>query len=50
MCVCVGVCGELKPCWHNIRRGGYLMMTLDYKGGMEDQESEKKDYEIGECS
>ena len=19
-------------CWHNIRRGGYLMMILDYKG------------------
>ena len=25
--------GELKQCWHNIRRGGYLMMMLDYKGG-----------------
>ena len=24
----------LKRCWHNIRRGGYLMMMLDYKRGM----------------
>ena len=22
-----------KQCWHNIRRGGYLMMMLDYKEG-----------------
>ena len=26
--------GVLKRCWHNIRRGGYLMMMLDYKRGM----------------
>ena len=24
---------RLKRCSHNIRRGGYLMMILDYKGG-----------------
>ena len=34
--------GDLKRCWHNIRRSGYLMMMLDYKGGRGDQESGKK--------
>ena len=24
--------GGFTPCCHNIRRGGYLMMMLDYKG------------------
>ena len=28
-------------CWHNIKRGGYLMMMPDYKGGG-GQESTKK--------
>ena len=28
-------------CWHNIKRGGYLMMMFDYKGGG-GQESGKK--------
>ena len=53
VCVCVwvggwvgGLCvgGEVKTmlqCWHNIKRGGYLMMMLDYKGGG-GQESGKK--------
>ena len=32
-----------KWCWHNIRRGGCLMMMLDYKGGRGGgQESGKK--------
>ena len=31
-----------KPCWHNIRRGGYLMMMLDYKGGRGGWESGEK--------
>ena len=34
--------GGLKWCWHNIRRGGYLIMMLDYKGGRRSQESGKK--------
>ena len=25
--------GGLTQCWYNIRRGGYLVMVLDYKGG-----------------
>ena len=25
--------GGLKQCWHKIRRGGYLIIILDYKGG-----------------
>ena len=25
--------GGGKRCWHNIRRGSYLMMMLNYKGG-----------------
>ena len=33
--------GGLKRCWHNIRRGGYLMM-FDCKGGGGGQESGKK--------
>ena len=34
----------LKRLWYNIRRGGYLMMTLDYKGerGRGVQESGEK--------
>ena len=31
-----------KRCWHNIRRVGYLMMMLDYKGERGGQESGKK--------
>ena len=33
---------EVKQYWHNIRRGGYLMMMLDYKGERGGQESGKK--------
>ena len=40
--VCVCVCGGVKLCSHNVKRGGYLMMMLDYKRGSEGQESEKK--------
>ena len=32
----------LKRCWYNIRKGGYLIMMLDYKGGREGKESGKK--------
>ena len=34
--------GGLKQCWHNIRRGGYLIIMLDYKGGKGGQEYGKK--------
>ena len=34
--------GVVKRCWHNIRRDGYLMMMLEYKGGREGQESREK--------
>ena len=33
--------GGFTWCWHNIRRGGYLIMMLDYKEGG-GQESGKK--------
>ena len=35
--------GRLKRCWH-IRRGGYLIMMLDYKGGRGIKNMEKSDY------
>ena len=41
--------GSLKQCWHNIRRGGNLMI-LDYKGEEGVKNLEKSDYVIIECS
>ena len=42
--------GGLTRCWHNIRKSGYLMMTLDYKGGGGVENLEKSDYVISERS
>ena len=38
--------GGVKRCWHNIRRGGYLMMMLDYEGGRGVKNLGKSDYII----
>ena len=45
--------GEVKrmlQCWRNIGSGGYLMMMLDYKGGVGVKNLGKSDYLISECS
>ena len=34
--------GGSKQCGHNIRRGGYLIIMLDYKGQRRGKESGKK--------
>ena len=40
---------NVEWCWH-IRRGGYLMMMLNYKGGRGIKNLGKSDYIISECS
>ena len=45
-----GAVKTMLECWHNIRRGGYLMMMLDYKEGGEVKNLGKSDYVISEYS
>ena len=41
--------GVSKQCGHNIRRGGYLMIMLDYRGGSGVENLGKTDV-ISKCS